>query len=114
MKNIINQVLLIILILLSIATGITKIIQMPAEMELFQHAGFTTWMIIAFGIVQVLGGILHVFKNYRKHGAILMLITFIIATIVVFIKGMIGFGIASLLFIALAGYQWKINSSPVI
>ncbi len=111
MKNIINQVLLIVLILLSLATGMTKIMQMPAEMALFENAGFTKWMIIAFGVIQLLGGLLLLPTRYRKYGAILMLATFIVATIVVFMKGMVGFGLASLLFIALAGYQWKINSS---
>ena len=109
MKNIINQVLLIILILLSLATGITKIIQMPAEMELFQYAGFTKWMIIVFGAIQVLGGLLLIPTKYRKYGAMIMLLTFAIATAVVFYKGMMGFGFASILFIALAGYQWKLS-----
>ncbi|MEM7369141.1 MAG: DoxX family protein [Bacteroidota bacterium] len=109
MKTYLPTVFLIILILLSIATAVTKLIQMPEEMELFRHAGFSDSMTILFGIIQLVGGILLVPGKTRKYGAIVMLSTFVIATIVVFMKGMIGFGLFSMLFIALAGYQWWLN-----
>lgn len=109
MKKILPFVLLGILVLLSLATGITKLIQMPEEMELFRHAGFSDAMTMIFGAIQVLGGILLIPTKTRKIGALIMMMTFIIASIVVFIKGMMAFGLVSLLFIALAGYQYWLN-----
>lgn len=109
MKKYLPTILLVILILLSIATGVTKLIQMPEEMELFRNAGFSDMMTMLFGLIQVAGGILLIPTKTRKYGAIIMLLSFVIATIVVFIKGMIGFGIFSILFIALAAYQWRLN-----
>ncbi len=107
----VKLILLGILILLSIATGLTKLIQMPEEMELFRNAGFTDISILIFGAIQVVGGILLIPKKTRRYGAIIMAITFVIATIVVFMKGMIGFGVFSILFIALAAYQVKLNTN---
>lgn len=104
-----NNILLGLLILLSLATGITKLIQLPEEMELFRHAGFSDTLIIILGGVQVLGGILLVPKQYRHIGALIMILTFVVASIVVFMKGMMGFGVFSLLFIALAAYQYKLT-----
>jgi len=82
---------------------------MPEEMELFRNAGFTDTLTIIFGLIQLVGGILLIPGKTRRYGAIIMLITFIIATVVVFLKGMIGFGLFSILFIALAAYQLKMN-----
>lgn len=103
-----NLILLIVLILLSLSTGITKLIQMPAEMELFRHAGFSDTLTIIFGVIQVIGGLLLIPSKYRKYGALIMLITFVIASVVVFIKGMMLFGLGSLSFIVLAGYQYQL------
>lgn len=107
--KIVNLILLILLILLSVSTGVTKLIQMPEEMELFRHAGFSDTLTIFFGVIQVIGGLLLIPGQTRRYGALVMAITFVIATIVVFLKGMVAFGLFSILFIALAGYQWWIN-----
>lgn len=94
-----KTILLVLLILLSIATGVTKLIQMPEEMELFRGAGFPDILTIVFGVVQVAGGLLLIPKNYRHLGARVMLATFCIATVVVFINEMMAFGFSSMLFI---------------
>lgn len=109
MQKIINHLPLVILILLSLATGMTKLILLPEEVELFAHAGFSNKMTFAFGLLQVTGGLLLIFKSSRSYGAVIMLVTFVVASIVVFYKGMMGFGFFSILFIVLAGHQWWIN-----
>jgi len=100
--KIVRLVLLVGLILLSIATGVTKLIQMPAEMELFADAGWPVWLTLAFGVVQVAGGLLLVTPQTRRYGAMVMIVTFAIASGVVLINGMIPFFLVSLLFIVLA------------
>ena len=104
--KIVNLILMGLLILLSLATGITKLIQMPEEMELFRNAGFSDTLTILFGVVQVIGGIMLIPARTRSYGALLMAITFVIASVVVFMNGMTTFGLVSILFIVLAGYQW--------
>lgn len=102
--KIVNYILLSTLILLSLATGMTKIIQMPEEMALFSNAGFSDSLTILFGVIQVVGGFGLVLNRTRKTGAMIMGLTFTIATIVVFVNQMILFGWFSVLFIALALY----------
>lgn len=100
------------LVLLSISTGLTKLVRMPAEMELFAGAGFSDEVTIGFGVVQLLGGLLLLRTATRRIGAVTMAMTFSIATVVVFINGMIPFGVASLLFIAAALYHVRHPELP--
>jgi len=100
--KIVRLVLLVVLILLSIATGVTKLIQIPAEMELFGNAGWPIWLTLAFGVVQIAGGLLLIAPQSRRYGAMVMIVTFVIASAVVLINGMIPFFLFSLLFIVLA------------
>jgi DoxX-like family len=103
----------VVLVLLSISTGITKIVQLPAEMELFRNAGFNDSLTILFGGVQVLGGLLLIFAKYRKTGAVVMIVTFVIASWVVWLSGMLPFFGMSLLFIILATLPfWKNSRLP--
>lgn len=104
MPRYLRWALLAVLILLSLCTGITKLIRLPAEMELFARAGFSDGMTVLFGVVQVLGGLLLLATKTRRAGALIMAVTFVIASGVVFASGMTAFGIVSLSFIALAAY----------
>lgn len=101
---------LALLILLSFATGIVKIQQMPEEMMLFRGAGIPDEMTIVFGIVQVIGAVLLLFGKIRKWGALIMLTSFVLATIVVFVNNMIVFGAVSILFIAMSYWVYR---SPI-
>ncbi len=92
----------ILTLLLSIATGVFKLLQQEADIELFSAIGFTETMTTALGAIQLLGGILLIPAKTRKLGAYIMIPTFIIAAIAVFANNLIGFGIISLLFIAMA------------
>lgn len=91
-----------ILILLSLSTGITKLIQLPAEMQLFRGAGFSDFWILVFGWLQVAGGLLLIWPMSRKTGAVIMMATFAVASGVVWMSGMTGFFVVSLAFILLA------------
>jgi uncharacterized membrane protein YphA (DoxX/SURF4 family) len=104
--KIVNTILLVLLILLSISTGVVKLFQMEEEMKLFRGAGISDTLTILFGVVQTIGGVLLIVSKTRKLGAGIMAITFAIATVIVFINGMIAFGFSSILFIALAVYQY--------
>ena len=104
LKKTLPLITLVMLIILSIATGLTKLFQMPEEMDLFRNAGWNDGQILIFGGLQCLGGLLLAFRRIRKMAAIFMAVTFVTASIVVFLNGMTAFGFFSLLFIALAIY----------
>lgn len=93
---------LVLLILLSLATGLVKVLRMPAEMDLFAKAGFGEQGVTALGLLQMMGALMLLFQRSRRTGAIAMAGTFVFASAVVFLAGMIPFGIFSLLFIGMA------------
>ena len=95
----INRVLLT---LLGTATGAVKLFQMEQEMVIFAEAGFSTAATIAFGVVQIAAALLLLDARTARLGAGGLLISFVLATGVLFINGMIAFGVFSLLFIAMA------------
>ena len=101
MKNL-YRIVLILTILLSISTGVFKILQQEADIQLFRVLGFNAIMTSVLGIIQLAGGVLMIFPKYRKMGGLIMIPTFIIASIAVFMNQMWVFGIVSLFFIAMA------------
>ena len=83
--NIVINVLIAILVFLAVSSGITKILLMPQEIDFFGAYGFSNPLLIAYGISQVVGGILLIFPKTRIYGAIVVAITFIISLIVLVI-----------------------------
>ena len=100
--NIALRVNWILVTLLSIATGLIKVLQQPADIDLFQAIGFNVTLITILGVIQLIGGILLIPSHSRKLGAYIMIPTFIIAAIAVFANNLIPFGFVSLLFIVMA------------
>lgn len=100
--RILQKLNLILLVLLSLSTGLVKLFSMEAEMILFRKAGWGDWLIYLFGAVQLIGGMLLVSGRTRKSGAIIMFSTFVVATVVLFINNMVSFGCFSVLFILMA------------
>ena len=92
----------ILLIVLSIATGIFKILQQEADIKLFEALGMNAVLVTLLGVVQLIGGVLLIPKKTRKIGALIMIPTFVLASIAVFMNQMMLFGIVSLLFILMA------------
>ena len=93
---------LVLLILLSLATGGVKLFGFEADIEVFASIGFSPTATLLFGVVQVIGGLLLIFTKTRKIGAGVMAITFVVATIALFASGTTAFGVFSILFILLA------------
>ncbi len=92
----------VLLTLLSISTGAVKLAQMPEEMVLFRNLGMSDGATIAFGVVQLLGGLLLLPPKTTRIGAWVMVPTFVFATYALFANAMVPFGCASLLFVASA------------
>ncbi len=92
----------ILTILLSISTGLFKLMQQQADIDLFKTIGFSMTAVTMLGVIQLLGGLLLIPAKTRKIGAYVMIPTFIVASIAVFANQLFVFGIVSLLFILMA------------
>lgn len=90
------------LTLLSISTAGVKLAGMEEEMVIFRTVGFSDAMTMAFGVVQLVGGLLLLPPKTTRIGAWVMVPTFLFATGVLFANGMVLFGVVSLLFPAMA------------
>ncbi|MBE9548295.1 MAG: hypothetical protein IMF09_02725 [Proteobacteria bacterium] len=101
--KIINILIIAVIALLSISAGLAKVIQAPQEMEFLQSVGLSKILIIAFGIIQIAGGVLLATKKTRMFGAVLAATAFVVSTVLIFIQGNLAFGMFSILPIALAG-----------
>ena len=56
----------VLVTLLSIATGIFKVMQQEADIELFEAIGFTASMTTTLGVIQLLGGIMLILEKQEK------------------------------------------------
>lgn len=92
----------ILTVLLSISTGIFKVLQQETDIELFKAIVFDATATTVVGVIQLLGGLLLISGKTRRVGAWIMVLTFIIASIAVFMSEMYVFGVVSLLFIVMA------------
>lgn len=92
----------VLVTLLSLSTGIFKLLQQEADITLFEKIGFSVTMTTILGVIQLVGGVLLLPAQTRKLGAYTMIPTFIIASVAVFANQQVTFGIVSLLFIAMA------------
>ncbi|MDH4003137.1 MAG: hypothetical protein OEU52_18050 [Xanthomonadales bacterium] len=111
--KIVSYLIIAIVTLLSIAAGLAKVMQTPQEMEFLQGAGLSPSLIIVFGVVQILGGLLLVPRKTRVVGAVIAASAFAASAALIFMGGNLSFGLISILPVALAGiiiYQSARNS----
>jgi len=101
------RVILIILVFLAVSSGITKIMLMAQDVEFFGKYGFSNSMLIAFGISQIIGGILLVFQKTRFIGAIVVAITFLISAVLLIMDKNIPFTIFTLIALCMLGLIMK-------
>lgn len=93
---------LALLTLLSISTGIVKIAGLEADVEIFARLGFSPGMTVAFGALQALAGVALLPAPTRRTAAVVLAMTFVVATAGLFVSGIHPFSWISLLFIAMA------------
>ena len=98
----INILIVAVIALVSIAAGVAKVMQVPAEMEFLQGLGLTLPLIMAFGVGQVIAGALLVWPKTRVPGCVVAIIGFSLSTALIFISGDTKFGVISILPIILA------------
>lgn len=98
-----------LLLILGLATGLVKVFGLEADVEIFANLGFSYMATVIFGVVQVVGALMLLSGQTIRWGTIVLAISFVIATLGLFVSGMIPFGIFSFLFIAMAAFAYRQN-----
>lgn len=85
--KIIRMIIIGILVLLAAASGLSKIMLMPQEVEFFGSYGFSNPILVAFGAVQLAGGVLMLLAKTRLAGAIMVAVTFLVSAVLLILAG---------------------------
>jgi hypothetical protein len=108
----VSTIILTILILLAVSSGITKILLMQQDVNFFGKYGFSNPILIAYGLVQLIGGLLLVFTITRFVGATIVAITFLISLVMLLMEGNIPVSIATVIATLLLGVIMKQSWQP--
>jgi hypothetical protein len=103
----VSAIILVVLILLAVSSGITKVLLMQQEVEFFGRYGFSTPLLVGYGLVQVIGGFLMVFTRTRFAGAAIVAFTFLISLVLILMEGNLPVGIATVIATLLLGVIMK-------
>ncbi len=108
-KSIAFLILLTILTFLAVSAGMTKIVLMQQDVEFFGRYGFSNPMLIAFGAVQLIGGILLPFKKTRFTGAAIVASTFLASLVILLMDGNIPVSIVTIVATLALGAVMKLS-----
>jgi uncharacterized membrane protein YphA (DoxX/SURF4 family) len=103
MKIFVNLIL-VILVLLAVSSGITKVLLMPQDVQFFGEFGFTNPALIAFGALQVLGSVLLAIPRSRIWGAALIAVTFLVSAVLLFMGGSLPVAFITMACVVLLGF----------
>ena len=111
--KVVSTLILVILILLAVSSGITKILLMQQDVDFFGKYGFSDPILIGFGLAQLLGGLLLAFSKTRFIGAAVVAVTFLISLALLLIEGNIPVSIITAVATLLLGVVMKQSWRPV-
>ncbi|MBT8083689.1 MAG: hypothetical protein KJN72_00585 [Woeseia sp.] len=104
-------ILLVILTLLAVSSGATKIVLMQQDVEFFGRYGFSNIMLIAFGLAQLIGGAMMPLKKTRFVGAAIVASTFLVSLALLLMDGNIPVSIvtaiATLMLFVVMKLSWQ-------
>lgn len=100
-------IVLVVLTFLAISSGITKVILLQQDVEFFGRYGFSNRILVAYGVVQLIGGVLLPFNKTRFVGAAIVAITFLVSLVVLLMDGNIPVSIATIIMTLLLGVVMK-------
>jgi hypothetical protein len=103
--------ILIVLILLAVSSGVTKIMLMQPDASFFGRYGFTSPLLMSFGFTQLLGGVMMALGKTRFIGAALVVLTFIVSLVLLVLDGntlmAVITSVATGLLVAVMVVSWK-------
>ncbi|MDH3616249.1 MAG: DoxX family protein [Gammaproteobacteria bacterium] len=97
-------IILVILTFLAVSSGIAKIVLLEQEVEFFSKYGFSNPILIAYGVVQLIGGAFLPFRKTRFTGAAIVAITFLVSLVVLLMDGNIPLSIVTTIVTLLLGF----------
>lgn len=103
----ISITILVILTLLAVSSGITKVMLMPQDVEFFGQYGFSDPILMIYGAVQLIGGVLLPFRKTRFVGAAIVAITFLISLVVLLMEGNLPVSVVTIVPTLLLGLVMK-------
>jgi uncharacterized membrane protein YphA (DoxX/SURF4 family) len=106
--KIFKMILLVILVLMSVAAGAAKVMQMPQEIGFFEDAGLSLSLMVPLGALQIVGGLMLAVPKTRKPGAIVVALCFLASALTIIKTGQIGFALVSLLPVAAAVFLYTV------
>lgn len=98
---------LFLLVLLGLAAGSAKVAKTPEELVFFLQVGLSEIVLVIFGAIQILAGLLMILKQYRVIGVCVLTMTFLVSSAMIFSVGQIWFGLFSLLPVMMAFFAYK-------
>ena len=101
-----NRIFIVLLTILSVAAGLAKVMQTTQEMEFLQHFGFDSNLIVAYGLVQMIGGVLLALRKTFAWGTMITIVAFSLSSFLIFTRGDISFGLMSTLPILLTAFVY--------
>jgi hypothetical protein len=110
--NAVSTIVVVILILLAVSSGVTKILLMEQDVVFFGKYGFSDPILIAYGLAQLLGGLLMIAKRARFAGATIVAFTFLVSLALLLIEGNIPVSSITVVAILLLGVVMKQSWQP--
>jgi len=89
--------ILILLVLLALSSGVSKMILLEQEVEFFGAAGFSNSTLRIFGAAQFAAGLLLIIPRYRIASALVLALTLTVSTILILLAGKYAFGLVSII-----------------
>ena len=99
-----HNITLAILVVLAVASGATKILLMQQDVEFFGEYGFTDPILVTYGVIQLIAGVLLALPGTRIVGACVVAATFVISAAVLVMAGKIAVAIITLVCVVLLGF----------
>ena len=107
--KILARVILAIVVFLAIFSGISKVMLMEQEVEFFGSYGFSNATLIGFGVLQLLGGCLLIFRRTQLVGAGIVAITFLTSAVLLIMEGNIPVSIFTFVALLMLGFVVRQN-----
>jgi hypothetical protein len=100
-------IMLFILTFLAIASGVTKVLLMQREVDFFGQYGFSNMILMIYGAVQLVGGLLLPFGKTRFVGAAIVASTFLVSLVVLLMDGNMPVSVVTIAITLLLGVVMK-------
>ena len=107
----VSAIILVLLIFLAVSSGITKVLLMQQDLDFFGAYGFSSPILVAYGMVQLVGGVLLAFRKTRFVGGAIVAITFLISLVILIMDGNILVSVATVAATLLLSVVMKQNWS---